>query len=99
MIPTTDSVELSVSPGGSLFEPNRKGSLLRKPKDNDLEENGAIVLVNHRMRQDDLTGMVRAQQAAGGDKWEVAELRPDMERGLALWPSGASRPPPLSAIW
>ena len=30
--------------------------------------------------------MLRAQQAAGGDKWEVVELRPDMEQGIALWP-------------
>jgi predicted phage terminase large subunit-like protein len=30
--------------------------------------------------------MLRAQQAAGGDKWEVVELKPDMEAGTALWP-------------
>jgi predicted phage terminase large subunit-like protein len=53
---------------------------------NRLEENGAIVLINHRMHEDDLTGMLRAQQAAGGDKWEVVELKPDMENGDALWP-------------
>jgi predicted phage terminase large subunit-like protein len=53
---------------------------------NRLEENGAIVLINHRMHEDDLTGMLRAQEAAGGDKWEVVELKPDMEKGIALWP-------------
>jgi predicted phage terminase large subunit-like protein len=53
---------------------------------NRLEENGAIVLINHRMHEDDLTGMLRAQQAAGGDQWEVVELKPDMETGQALWP-------------
>ncbi len=53
---------------------------------NRLEENGAIVLINHRMHEDDLTGMLRAQQAAGGDRWEVVELKPDMESGVALWP-------------
>jgi len=53
---------------------------------NRLEENGAIVLINHRMHEDDLTGMLRAQQAAGGDRWEVVELKPDMESGTALWP-------------
>ena len=53
---------------------------------NRLEENGAIVLINHRMHEEDLTGMLRAQQAAGGDKWEVVELKPDMESGTALWP-------------
>jgi predicted phage terminase large subunit-like protein len=53
---------------------------------NRLEENGAIVLINHRMHEDDLTGMLRGQQAAGGDKWEVVELKPDMDAGVALWP-------------
>ena len=53
---------------------------------NRLEDNGAIVLINHRMHEDDLTGMLRAQQAAGGDQWEVVELKPDMEKGIALWP-------------
>jgi predicted phage terminase large subunit-like protein len=33
-----------------------------------------------------LTGMLLAQQAAGGDSWEVVELKPDMEAGIALWP-------------
>jgi predicted phage terminase large subunit-like protein len=53
---------------------------------NRLEENGAIVLINHRMHADDLTGMLRTQQAAGGDKWEIVELKPDMQAGIALWP-------------
>jgi predicted phage terminase large subunit-like protein len=38
------------------------------------------------MHEDDLTGMLLAQQAAGGDRWEVLELKPNMERGIALWP-------------
>jgi predicted phage terminase large subunit-like protein len=41
---------------------------------------------NHRMHEDDLTGMLLAQQAAGGDRWEVVELKPDMEAGIAPWP-------------
>ena len=53
---------------------------------NRLEQNGAIVLINHRMHEDDLTGMLLAQQAAGGDRWQVVELKPDMEQGIALWP-------------
>jgi hypothetical protein len=53
---------------------------------NRLEKNGAIVLINHRMHEDDLTGMLLAQQAAGGDRWEVVELKPDMENNKALWP-------------
>jgi predicted phage terminase large subunit-like protein len=53
---------------------------------NRLEDHGAIVLINHRMHEDDLTGMLLAQQAAGGDRWEVVELKPDLESGAALWP-------------
>jgi hypothetical protein len=39
-----------------------------------LMPNGAIVVINHRMNEDDLSGCLLAQQAAGGDKWEVIEL-------------------------
>jgi predicted phage terminase large subunit-like protein len=53
---------------------------------NRLEERGAIVVINHRMHEDDLSGKLLAQQAAGGDRWEVVELKPDMERRVALWP-------------
>lgn len=53
---------------------------------NRLEKNGSIVVINHRMHEDDLSGMLLAQQAAGGDRWEVVELKPDMDRGIALWP-------------
>lgn len=53
---------------------------------NRLEESGAIVIINHRMHEEDLTGMLLAQQAAGGDRWEVVELKPDLDHGIALWP-------------
>jgi predicted phage terminase large subunit-like protein len=53
---------------------------------NRLEEHGAIVVINHRMHEDDLSGKLLAQQAAGGDQWEVMELKPDLEAGVALWP-------------
>jgi predicted phage terminase large subunit-like protein len=53
---------------------------------NRLEKNGAIVLINHRMHQDDLSGRLLAQQAAGGDKWEVVELKAVSPDGVALWP-------------
>lgn len=46
---------------------------------------GAIVLINHRMHEDDLSGMLLQQQAAGGDKWEVVELKA-LNDGEALWP-------------
>jgi predicted phage terminase large subunit-like protein len=47
---------------------------------------GKIVVINHRMHEDDLCGQLLAQQAAGGDKWEVVELPAINEDGTALWP-------------
>jgi hypothetical protein len=41
---------------------------------NRLMPGGAIVVINHRMHEDDLCGRLLAQQAAGGDTWEVVEL-------------------------
>ena len=51
---------------------------------NRLEEKGAIVLINHRMHEDDLSGHLLAAQAAGGDKWEVVELKATPD--APLWP-------------
>jgi len=53
---------------------------------NRLMPGGAIVVINHRMHEDDLCGRLLAQQAAGGDKWEVVELPAINEAGEALWP-------------
>lgn len=53
---------------------------------NRLQKGGAIILINHRMHEDDLTGMLLAQQAAGGDTWEVVALKALSESGEALWP-------------
>jgi predicted phage terminase large subunit-like protein len=53
---------------------------------NRLEKNGAIVLINHRMHHNDLSGRLLAQQAAGGDRWEVVELKAVSPSGEALWP-------------
>jgi hypothetical protein len=53
---------------------------------NRLMPGGAIILINHRMHEDDLAGRVLAQQAAGGDRWEVVELPAISEDGAALWP-------------
>lgn len=33
-----------------------------------------IVVIQHRMHEDDLVGRLLSQQAAGGDRWEVIEL-------------------------
>jgi len=53
---------------------------------NRLMPGGAIVVINHRMHEDDLSGRLLAQQAAGGDKWEVIQLPAISDRGTALWP-------------
>lgn len=53
---------------------------------NRLMPGGSIVVINHRMHEDDLCGRLLAQQAAGGDKWEVVELPAISDAGEALWP-------------
>jgi predicted phage terminase large subunit-like protein len=51
-----------------------------------LEKNGKIILINHRMHQDDLSDRLLAQQAASGDQWTVVELKAVSSEGEALWP-------------
>ena len=53
---------------------------------NRLQPGGAIVLINHRMHEDDLSGRILTQQAAGGDRFEVVELPAINDDGEALWP-------------
>lgn len=53
---------------------------------NRLMPGGAIVLINHRMHEDDLCGRLLAQQAAGGDRWEVVELPALNDSNEPLWP-------------
>ena len=53
---------------------------------NRLEKDGKIILINHRMHQDDLSGRLLSQQAAGGDTWEVVELKAIAPDGAVLWP-------------
>jgi predicted phage terminase large subunit-like protein len=53
---------------------------------NRLMPGGAIIIINHRMHEDDLSGRLLAQQAAGGDQWEVVRLPAIAEDGAALWP-------------
>ena len=54
---------------------------------NRLMPGGAIVVISHRMHEEDLSGMLLAQQAAGGDKWEVVRLPAISDDGEALWPA------------
>lgn len=61
---------------------------------NRMMPGGSIIVVGHRMHEDDLQGRLLAQQGAGGDKWEVVELPALAEDddvlgrkpGEALWP-------------
>ena len=57
---------------------------------NRLMPGGAIVVISHRMHEDDLAGRLLAQQAAGGDRWEVVELPAIDDYGMALWPEAYS---------
>lgn len=59
---------------------------------NRLMPGGSIVVINHRMHEDDLCGRLLAQQAAGGDRWEVVELPAISDAGEALWPDAYPLP-------
>jgi len=61
---------------------------------NRLMPGGAIIVINHRMHEDDLCGKLLAQQAAGGDTWEIVELPALNNAGEALWPDAY----PVSAL-
>ncbi len=61
---------------------------------NRLMPGGAIVVINHRMHEEDLSGQLLAQQAAGGDTWTVVELPALSEDGKPLWPEAY----PLQAL-
>lgn len=53
---------------------------------NRLEPGGAVILINHRMHDDDLSGHIIAHTAAGGDKFEIVKMAAISELGEALWP-------------
>lgn len=57
---------------------------------NRLQPKGSIIVINHRMHEEDLSGRLLDQQAAGGDRWRVVELPAIDKKGLALWPSAYS---------
>lgn len=41
---------------------------------NRVRPGGAIILIQHRMHEDDLAGRLIERQKAGGDKWEIVEF-------------------------
>lgn len=53
---------------------------------NRLEAGGAVILINHRMHDDDLSGRIIAHAAAGGDKFEIVKMPAISDDGEALWP-------------
>jgi predicted phage terminase large subunit-like protein len=53
---------------------------------NRLMPGGAIVLINHRMHEEDLTGYLLDQQAQGGDRWRIVEIPAVDDEGNAAWP-------------
>ena len=48
---------------------------------------GAIIVINTRWHDDDLTGRLLSAQDDGGDQWEVLSLPAIDGRGDALWPA------------
>jgi len=47
---------------------------------------GAVIVINTRWHDDDLTGRLLLEQDNGGDKWEVLSLPAINDAGEALWP-------------
>lgn len=47
---------------------------------------GAVVVINTRWHDDDLSGRLLAEQETGGDQWDVLSLPAINEQGEALWP-------------
>lgn len=46
---------------------------------NRVRPGGSIILIQHRMHEDDLAGRLIEQQKSGGDKWEIVELPARLE--------------------
>jgi predicted phage terminase large subunit-like protein len=47
---------------------------------------GAVVVIQTRWHEDDLAGRLLAQQAEGGDQWDILDLPALNDAGEALWP-------------
>lgn len=45
---------------------------------NRIRPGGAIVVIQHRMHEADLVGRLLEEQAKGGDKWEIVDLKADL---------------------
>ncbi|MEY4414961.1 MAG: hypothetical protein RIQ53_2254 [Pseudomonadota bacterium] len=51
---------------------------------NRIHPSGAIIIIQHRMHEDDLVGRLLAEQTKGGDKWVVVNLPADIDN--PPWP-------------
>lgn len=47
---------------------------------------GAVIVINTRWHDDDLSGRLLAQESVGGDKWTLLSLPAINQDGAALWP-------------
>ena len=56
---------------------------------NRIRPGGQIIVIQHRMHEDDLVGRLLGQQAAGGDRWEVVELPAHLDD--SPWPERYDR--------
>jgi predicted phage terminase large subunit-like protein len=52
-----------------------------------VEPGGAVVIVATRWHNDDLIGMLKADEEQGGDRWRVVTMPAINEQGEALWPA------------
>jgi predicted phage terminase large subunit-like protein len=51
-----------------------------------LMPNGAVIVIQTRWHEDDLSGRLLEEQEKGGDQWEILNLAAIGEDGQALWP-------------
>lgn len=51
-----------------------------------LSPGGRVIVIQTRWHEDDLTGRLIAEQAKGGDRWDILELPAVSAAGDALWP-------------
>ncbi len=56
---------------------------------NRIRPGAPIIVIQHRMHEDDLVGRLLAQQQSSGDKWEVVELPADLDN--PPWPERYDR--------
>ncbi len=67
---------------------------------NRLQPRGAIIVIAHRMHEDDLAGRLIERMKAGGDKWKIVSLRAIAEAPSDKYPEpDPMGRPPGTALW